>query len=172
MTIIEKITDILNDVAKTYNLHIVQVTYAKRILQILVEHPDLSPVTIDECEIASKAFSTSLDVEDVIKERYMLEVSSAGMDRPLVTLDDYIRFVGRKIKLELKMPRNAEDNRKKLKGTITNATNNGTITLLTTLDKQEQSIDLEYSNILKCKLLIDDDFIKQILKQDKQERKK
>ena len=172
MTVIEKITEILKGVATTYNLDIVQVTYAKRVLQILVEHADLSPVTIDECEVASKAFSASLDVEDVIKERYMLEVSSAGMDRPLVTIDDYIRFVGRKIKLELKMPRNAEDNRKKLKGTLVNAGKDGVITIQTVLDKVEQNIDLEFANILKCKLLIDDDFIKQILKQDKQERKK
>ena len=172
MTIIDKITEVLKGVAETYHLNIVQVSYAKRVLQILVEHSDLSPVTIDECEVVSKAFSATLDVEDIIKERYMLEVSSAGMDRPLVTIDDYIRFVGRKVKLELKMPRNAEDNRKKLKGTLVNATKNGVVTILTILDKQEQSLDLEFSNILKCKLLVDDDFIKQILKQDKQERKK
>ena len=172
MTIIEKIIDILKSVAQTYHLSIVQVNYTKRVLQILVEHSDLSPVTIDECEEVSKAFSATLDVEDIIKERYMLEVSSAGMDRPLVAIDDYIRFVGRKVKLELKMPRNAEDNRKKLKGILTNATKNGVVTLLTVLDKQEQSLDLDFSNILKCRLIVDDDFIKQILKQDKQERKK
>ena len=172
MLINEKIESILTSTANEYGLNIVQVSYLRQVLQILVEKNDLSPVGVDEIEKVSKAFSAILDVEDLIKDKYMLEVSSAGMDRPLLKLNDYNRFCGRDVKLELKMPRNAEDNRKKLKGILTNATKNGVVTLLTVLDKQEQSLDLDFSNILKCRLIVDDDFIKQILKQDKQERKK
>ncbi len=171
MIITEKIEQILEPTASEYGLNIVQVSYAHQVLQILVEKLDLSPISIDECERVSKAFSTILDVEDIIKDKYMLEVSSAGMDRPLVKLDDYKRFTGRNVKLELKMPRSAEDTRKRLKGKILSV-DGTTINLETTLDKKLQTVDLKFDNILKCKLLVDDDLIREILKKDKQERKK
>ena len=170
MLITEKIESVLSSTAKEYNMNIVQVSFAHQTLQILVEKTDLSSPTIDECETVSKAFSTILDVEDLIKDKYMLEVSSAGMDRPLVKLEDYSRFLGRDVKLELKMPRNAEDTRKRLKGKIKEV-KGSVITLETTLDKQLQVVDLDFDNIIKCKLLITDDFIKQLLKDKKQERK-
>ena len=171
MLINEKIESILSATASEYGLSIVQVSYARQTLQILVEKVDLSPVGVDEIEKVSKAFSAILDVEDIIKDKYMLEVSSAGMDRPLVKLADYTRFCGRDVKLELKMPRNSEDNRKRLKGKITKV-EGSKIFLETTLDEKLQVVDFEFDNVLKCKLLISDDFIKQLLKEDKNERKK
>ena len=171
MLINEKIEKLLNPVALEYGLNIVQVSYARQLLQVLVEKNDFSSVNIDECEKVSKAFSAILDVEDLIKDKYMLEVSSAGMDRPLVKLDDYKRFIDRDVKLELKMPRNSEDNRKHLKGKIIKV-EGSKIFLETTLDEKLQVIDFEFDNVLKCKLLISDDFIKQLLKKDKNERKK
>ncbi len=171
MLITEKIENILQDTAKEYDLNIVQVSFVHQILQILVEKTDFSSPSIDECELASKAFSTILDVEDLIKDKYMLEVSSAGMDRPLVKLQDYNRFVGRDVKLELKMPRNLEDNRKRLKGKIIKVEDDN-IFLETNLDNELQIVDFKFDNVLKCKLLITDEFIKQLLKEDKKERKK
>ena len=170
MLVNEKIEELLKPVALEYGLNIVQVSYARQSLLILVEKNDFSSVTIDECEKVSKAFSVILDVEDIIKDKYILEVSSAGMDRPLVKLDDYNRFMGRDVKLELKMPRNADDNRKHLKGKIIKV-EGSKIFLETTLDKKLQIVDFEFDNVLKCKLLISDDFIKQLLKKDKNERK-
>ncbi|MBP3616173.1 MAG: ribosome maturation factor RimP [Alphaproteobacteria bacterium] len=170
MLINEKIESILTSTANEYGLNIVQVSYLRQVLQILVEKNDLSPVGVDEIEKVSKAFSAILDVEDLIKDKYMLEVSSAGMDRPLVKLNDYNRFCGRDVKLELKMPRNTEDNRKRLKGKIAKV-DGSKIFLETTLDGKLQTVDFEFDNVLKCKLLISDDFIKQLLKEDKNERK-
>ncbi len=171
MLINEKIENVLTSTASEYGLNIVQVSYARQVLQILVEKTDLSPISVDEIEKVSKAFSVILDVEDLIKDKYLLEVSSAGMDRPLVKLADYTRFLGRDVKLELKMPRNDEDNRKRLKGKIVKV-EGSKIFLETTLDEKLQTVDFEFDNILKCKLLISDDFIKQLLKKDKNERKK
>ena len=170
MLLNEKIESILRPVALEYGLDIVQVSYLKQVLQVLVEKVDLSSVSVDEIEKVSKAFSAVLDVEDVINDRYFLEVSSAGMDRPLVKLSDYVRFCGRDIKLELKMPRNSEDNRKRFKGKIQKV-EDSRIFLETVLDDKLQIIDFEFDNVLKCKLLISDDFIKQLLKEDKNERK-
>ena len=171
MLINEKIENVLTSTASEYGLNIVQVSYARQVLQILVEKTDLSPISVDEIEKVSKAFSVILDVEDLIKDKYLLEVSSAGMDRPLIKLADYTRFLGRDVKLELKMSRNDEDNRKRLKGKIVKV-EGSKIFLETTLDEKLQTVDFEFDNVLKCKLLISDDFIKQLLKKDKNERKK
>ncbi len=171
MLLTDEIKNILESTAKEYDVDIIQVSYMHNILQILVEKGDYSPLTIDECENLSKAFSVILDVEDVIKDKYMLEVSSAGMDRPLVKLEDYIRFTGRDIKVELKFPRNSDDERKRFKGKILKVSDNE-IFIETLLDKKLQTINFSFDNVLKCKLLVTDEYIKQLLKEDKNERKK
>lgn len=170
MLLTEKIEEILTPIANDYDMDIVQVNYAKKNLQILLEKKDGSSPTIDECEEASRAFSATLDVEDLINEKYMLEVGSAGMDRPLTKLTDFEKFIGRDIKVELKMPRNLEDERKRFKGKIASLKNQ-TISLDTFLDDKNQIIEFEFDNIAKAKLLITDEMIKEILKNNKKNNK-
>ena len=166
MTLLEKIEELLTPLANDYETEIIQITYARKTLQILLEKNDGTSPTIDECEELSKAFSATLDVENVINEKYYLEVSSAGMDRPLIKLNDYIKFKGRDIKLELKPPRNETDTRKQFKGKIEDVKDN-TIQLKTTLDNTEQIITIDYNNINKAKLLITDELLRQILNTNK-----
>ena len=59
-------------------------------------------VTIEDCQHVSHDLGTLLDVEDVIGHHYTLEVSSPGLDRPLRTADDYVRFTGCLAKIVLK----------------------------------------------------------------------
>lgn len=166
MILTEKIEEILEPIAKEHNMEIVQINYARKTLQILLEKEDGTSPTIDECEIVSKSFSTLLDVENIINEKYYLEVSSAGMDRPLTKLKDYEKFLEKHIKLELKMPRNETDTRKQIKGKIKEV--KGTkIYIETKLDKEEQIIEIEYDNINKAKLQITEEEIKEILKTNK-----
>jgi len=61
-------------------------------------------VTLDDCARISRQLSVQLDVEDPIDERYTLEVSSPGLDRPLFTDRDYERFAGRQIRLSTRLP--------------------------------------------------------------------
>lgn len=68
-----------------------------RTLQIMLEKNDGTSVNIDDCEIASKEISVLLDVLDPINGYYNLEVSSTGLDRPLVKKEDYIRFCGNQV---------------------------------------------------------------------------
>ncbi len=63
-------------------------------LQLMIEHSDGASINLDDCEKVSREVSVLLDVSDPIKGHYNLEVSSAGLDRPIVKLDDYKRFVG------------------------------------------------------------------------------
>lgn len=61
-------------------------------------------VTIDDCSDVSRQVSAILDVEDPIADKYNLEVSSPGLDRPLFTLAHYERFVGRDVVIHLRIP--------------------------------------------------------------------
>jgi ribosome maturation factor RimP len=68
---------------------------------------DASP-TIEDCERVSRDVSAILDVEDTIDQRYTLEVSSPGLDRPLRTTSDYRRFAGRLAKIVVSEPVNRQ----------------------------------------------------------------
>ena len=73
----------------------VQISGQQRVrLQVMVERLDGRPVVVDDCAELSRAISAVLDVEDPIDRAYVLEVSSPGIDRPLVRPDDYARFAG------------------------------------------------------------------------------
>jgi ribosome maturation factor RimP len=69
-------------------------------VQILAERPDGS-MTIDDCELISRAVSPVLDVADPIDRAYRLEISSPGIDRPLVRRSDFERHAGHRIKVEM-----------------------------------------------------------------------
>jgi ribosome maturation factor RimP len=69
-------------------------------LQIMAERPDGS-MTVEDCEILSRDLSPALDVEDPIDRAYHLEVSSPGIDRPLVRRSDFDRWAGHEAKIEL-----------------------------------------------------------------------
>jgi ribosome maturation factor RimP len=76
---------------------------------------DGEPVTVDDCEAASREVSALLDVEDPIAGRYVLEVSSPGIDRPLFSAEQFARFVDDEAKVTLKLPR---EGRRRLRGRI------------------------------------------------------
>ena len=69
-------------------------------VQIMAERPD-GTMKVEDCEIISRALSPVLDVSDPIDRAYRLEVSSPGMDRPLVRRSDFERFAGHELKVEM-----------------------------------------------------------------------
>jgi ribosome maturation factor RimP len=69
-------------------------------VQIMAERPGGS-MTVDDCAIASEALSPALDVEDLVKSAYRLEVSSPGIDRPLVRVSDFRQAIGREARIEM-----------------------------------------------------------------------
>lgn len=82
--------------------------------QIMAERPD-GTMTVDDCEVISKALSPVLDVEDPIRQAYHLELSSPGIDRPLVRLSDFGRWSGHLAKIEMEVP---VDGRKRFRGIL------------------------------------------------------
>jgi len=73
-------------------------------LQIMAERLDSKAMTVDDCVRISHAISARLDGDSTMDDRYTLEVSSPGIDRPLVRLKDYIRFQGHVARIELQAP--------------------------------------------------------------------
>jgi ribosome maturation factor RimP len=83
-------------------------------VQIMAERPDGS-MQIEDCEAISKALSPVLDVADPIDRAYRLEISSPGIDRPLVRRSDFGRYAGHLVKIEMAVP---HQGRKRFRGTI------------------------------------------------------
>lgn len=102
-------------------------------------------VTVEDCADVSRQVSAVLDVEDPIADKYNLEVSSPGLDRPLFTLAQYTRYVGQEIVVHLRIP---VADRRKWQGELAKIEND-MITLI--LDKQEQV--LAFGNIQKANVV-------------------
>jgi ribosome maturation factor RimP len=83
-------------------------------VQIMAERPD-GTMTVEDCEDVSRALSPVLDVADPIDRAYRLEVSSPGLDRPLVRRSDFVRFAGHQLKLEMAV---AIDGRRRFRGML------------------------------------------------------
>ncbi len=124
---------------------LVRVRYAQGTLQIMAEKADDSDMTVDDCAEISHTVSALLDVSDPIKSRYMLEISSPGMDRPLTRLSDYERFSGEPARIDMQKP---FDGRKRFLGHLGGA--NGTLVRLVLED--ETLIELPFSDIHQARL--------------------
>jgi ribosome maturation factor RimP len=83
-------------------------------VQIMAERPD-GTMLIDDCEAISKALSPVLDVADPIEKAYRLEISSPGIDRPLVRRSDFERYAGHLVKIEMAV---AHQGRKRFRGLL------------------------------------------------------
>src|SRR5690348_17582911 len=81
-------------------------------VQIMAERPD-GTMTVEDCEMVSRALSPVLDVADPIDRAYRLEISSPGMDRPLVRRSDFERHAGHLVKIEMDVP---HDGRRRFRG--------------------------------------------------------
>jgi ribosome maturation factor RimP len=83
-------------------------------VQIMAERPDGS-MQIEDCEAVSRALSPVLDIADPIDRAYRLEISSPGIDRPLVRRSDFERHAGHLVKIEMAVP---HQGRKRFRGTL------------------------------------------------------
>ncbi len=123
------------------------------ILQVMIERADRGPLTVDSCAEVSRTISAILDVEDPIKSAYMLEVSSPGIDRPLVRLTDYDRFAGHIARLELVAP---IEGRRRFHGQLL-GTAGENIRLV--VDEGKGPIELPFDAIQSAKLVLTDALI-------------
>lgn len=105
--------------AMGYELVRVQVMGKTRpTVQIMADRADGSQIAVEDCEAISHAVGAVLDVEDPISNAWSLEISSAGIDRPLTRLKDWQRFAGHLARVDLSVPM---EGRKRFQGTILEA---------------------------------------------------
>jgi len=117
-------------------------------LQIMAERADRKDMTVDDCEKISHTASALLDIADPFPYRWMLEVSSPGIDRPLVKPADYNRFKGHEAKIELIDEING---RRRFKGIIQGINNN-----IISLAFEGETIEFAFDTIQKAKLTFQD----------------
>lgn len=131
-------------------------------IQVMVERLD-DIVTVDDCAQVSRLLSPILDAYDPIDGKYHLEVSSPGLDRPLVRLSDFETWIGYETKIEL---RDMVDGRKRFRGFLESVENNE-VRLKLELDGYDelQVIGIPVEMIESAKLVMTDDLLKEALKQ-------
>ena len=133
-------------------------------LQIMAERPD-GTMTVEDCEIVSRTVSPVLDVEDPIDGKYHLEISSPGIDRPMVRKSDFANWQGHIAKLETSL---IHEGRKKFRGRIIKVEAES-ITLeadQATYGAEAQTI-IPFDLIADARLILTDDLIRDALRKDK-----
>lgn len=154
MDILKKIEDILEPSLKEQGYGIVRVLMAgnyRRTLQIMIENLDGRNITLEDCETVSKISSVLLEQHDPISDAYVLEISSPGLDRPLVKPLDYQRFLGHDVTLKLNR---LIEKRKNIIGRLENASETD-VTLSLKNEKQELlNITIPYVDIRSAKLYV------------------
>lgn len=127
--------------------------HKRRTLQLFIERLDEKPIRVEDCTEVSHLVSAILDVQDPIDGHYDLEVSSPGIDRPLVKLADFQRFAGQQARIDLNMPM---DGRKRFSGVIVGV--EGEDVEIKTADGKQ--FFLPHGQIATAKLVLTDELIK------------
>lgn len=136
-------------------------------LQIMAECAD-GTITIDDCELISRTVSPILDVEDLIERKYHLEVSSPGIDRPMVRKSDFVTWQSHIVKVETATP---IDERRKFRGKITGVDETGfTLEADKAAYGEAMSVRIPFDVMNYARLILTDDLIREALQKDKELR--
>jgi len=136
-------------------------------VQIMAERPD-GMMPIEDCEAASRALSPLLDVADPLDRSYRLEISSPGIDRPLVRRSDFERHIGREIKVEMV---NAIDGRRRFRGLLTGVDGQSARIHIEVAPDETREASLPIEQMLEAKLVLTDSLIAESLRRGKAEER-
>lgn len=121
-------------------------------LQVMAERADGNAMTVDDCVKISHAASEKLDTDETMTDRYTLEVSSPGIDRPLVRLKDFERFTGHIARIELEAP---QDGQKRFQGSIVRISGNGPEAEIE-FSTDRGTVSVPMNSIARAKLVLTD----------------
>lgn len=151
--IIEKIEKIVTPVVNEMGLSLVDIEYMQDggywYVRIYVENLN-GEITLEECAAISGKIDE--DVDKLIEQRFFLEVSSPGIERPLKKIEDFIRFKGEKIKVSLKHKIN---DKKSFEGIITECKDN----IIFLEIKEENIVEIPFSEVKKANIIYEFDEI-------------
>ncbi len=134
-------------------------------VQVMAERAD-GTMTIEDCEICSRALSPVLDADDPVDRAYRLEISSPGIDRPLVRQSDFVRYANNFVKIEMAV---AVDGRKRFRGQLLGA--EGNVARIRRDDDaagETADIMLPIEEMAEAKLVLTDALIAESLRRGKQ----
>lgn len=162
-----RVAEIIEPVIGTMDYRLVRVRLLNQnglTLQIMAERND-STMDVEGCEAISMAISPVLDVEDPIDKAYHLEVSSPGIDRPMVRKSDFSHWQGHLVKCETSI---MIDNRKRFRGKIVETNDEGfTIERDQVAYGEAPSVTIPFTALSEAKLILTDDLIRDALRADK-----
>lgn len=151
--IIEKIEKIVTPVVNEMGLSLVDIEYMQDggywYVRIYVENLN-GEITLEECAVISGKIDE--DVDKLIEQRFFLEVSSPGIERPLKKIEDFIRFKGEKIKVSLKHKIN---DKKSFEGIITECKDN----IIFLEIEEENIVEIPFSEVKKANIIYEFDEI-------------
>ncbi len=124
----------------------------RRTLQVMADRRDGNPISVEDCAEISTALSAIFDVEDPVTGNYDLEVSSAGIDRPLTRPKDFTTYAGFVAKVDTKT---LVGGRKRFRGRLEGLTDGGDVRIR--MDDVEVALAID--NISTAKLVLTDDLI-------------
>jgi ribosome maturation factor RimP len=132
-------------------------------VQIMAERPD-GTMNVEDCEIASRALSPVLDAADPIESSYRLEISSPGIDRPLVRRSDFSRYAGHVAQVELLDP---VDGRRRFRGELAGADTERVRLRCSDATSAGGEVSLRLDDIAEARLVLTDALIAQALRRSK-----
>jgi ribosome maturation factor RimP len=133
-------------------------------VQIMAERPD-GTMSVEDCEIVSRALSPVLDVADPIDRAYRLEISSPGIDRPLVRKSDFERYAGHLVKIETAVP---FDGRKRFRGTLLSTEGDAVrIRRDDAAEGEKAEVLLPIEEMSEAKLVLTDDLVTEALRRER-----
>jgi ribosome maturation factor RimP len=135
-------------------------------VQIMAERPD-GMMRIEDCEAVSRALSPVLDVADPIETAYRLEISSPGIDRPLVRRSDFDRYAGNVAQVEMQVP---IDGRKRFRGELIGT--DGDCARIRDAANGNADVLLRIDDMTEAKLVLTDALIAESLRKSKQSQRK
>lgn len=158
----QKIAGMISESVASIGFEIVRIRFIegrRKTLQIMIDHIDGSMITAKDCAKVSRHVSAILDVDDPIPGEYDLEMSSPGIDRPLVRAKDFEQYKGHEAKISMTEQVNG---RKHFKGKLLGIT--GTMVQLQP-DNSGEPVELDFDNISSAKLILTDALIAEAMKQ-------
>src|SRR5664279_6082731 len=133
-------------------------------VQIMAEQPDGS-MTVEDCETISRALSPVLDEANPIEAAYRLEVSSPGIDRPLVRKSDFERYAGHVVRIEMEIPVNG---RKRFRGELAGVEEDAArLKRDDAAEGEEAEVLLPIEEMSEAKLVLTDELVTQALRREK-----
>jgi len=133
-------------------------------VQIMAERPDGS-MAVEDCEAVSRALSPVFDVADPIDRAYRLEISSPGIDRPLVRRSDFERYAGNAVKVETIMP---IDGRRRFNGTLLGTEGDAARILREDVTPGEEiEVLIPIEEMSEARLILTDDLVVDALRRGK-----